>query len=61
MAALIAGAVNSASKGELLSDYYEPVSGLWREAPLTPKIAAGSYKKYNGPKILDTKVASFKL
>jgi ADP-ribosylglycohydrolase len=57
LAALIAGAVNGASKEELLSGCYEPVPGLWREAPLAPKIAAvaaGSYKKNNPPAIRGT-------
>ena len=57
LAALIAGAVNGASKEELLSGCYEPVLGLWREAPLAPKIAAvavGSYKKNNPPAIRGT-------
>ncbi|WXJ86350.1 ADP-ribosylarginine hydrolase Tri1 [Moorella humiferrea] len=57
MSALIVGAVNGASKEELLSEYYEPVPGLWREAPLTPKIAAvaaGSFKRRNPPEIKGT-------
>ncbi|WP_143744333.1 ADP-ribosylglycohydrolase family protein [Neomoorella thermoacetica] len=57
MAALIVGAVNGASKEELLSDHYEPVPGLWREAPLAPKVAAvaaGSFKRRNPPAIRGT-------
>ncbi|QGP92302.1 ADP-ribosyl-[dinitrogen reductase] glycohydrolase [Neomoorella glycerini] len=57
MAALIVGAVNGASKEELLSDHYEPVPGLWREAPLAPGVAAvasGSFKRRNPPEIRGT-------
>ena len=49
---LITGALNGATKEELLSDYYSPVSGYFRKKPLTPeisRIAAGSFKT-NTPK-----------
>ncbi|WP_338833973.1 ADP-ribosylarginine hydrolase Tri1 [Moorella humiferrea] len=57
MAALIVGAVNGASKEELLSEHYEPVPGLWREALLAPGVAAvasGSFKRRNPPEIRGT-------
>jgi len=52
--ALIVGAVNGASKEELLSEFYSPVPSYWRDKPLTPEIAevaAGSFKKRNPPQI----------
>lgn len=45
-AALIVGAINGASKDELLSPRYSPVAGLWDDAPLDARvdaIAAGSF------------------
>ncbi|BCV20218.1 ADP-ribosylglycohydrolase family protein [Moorella sp. Hama-1] len=57
LAALILGAVDGAAKEELLSDHYEPTPGLWREAPLAPKIAAvasGSFKRRNPPEVRGT-------
>ncbi|MDK2894348.1 MAG: ADP-ribosyl-[dinitrogen reductase] hydrolase [Moorella sp. (in: firmicutes)] len=57
LAALIVGAINGIPKEELLSDHYEPVPGLWREAPLASKIAAvasGSFKRRNPPEIRGT-------
>jgi ADP-ribosylglycohydrolase len=53
-ASLIVGAINGASKDELLSDHFEPVPGLWKERPLTPNIdetASGSFKSRNPPEI----------
>ena len=50
LAALIVGAVHSASKDELLRDHFEPEPGVWKAAPLAPKIAAiacGSFKRRN--------------
>ncbi|MCW6160013.1 MAG: ADP-ribosylglycohydrolase family protein [Candidatus Micrarchaeales archaeon] len=49
---LIAGALNGATKEELLSDHYSPVPGYFKKKPLVPeisRIAAGSFKT-NTPK-----------
>ncbi|KKM08720.1 ADP-ribosylglycohydrolase [Clostridiales bacterium PH28_bin88] len=57
LAALITGAVNGASKEELLSDHYEPIAGIWKTAPLSSKIveiASGSFKRRNPPEIRGT-------
>lgn len=51
---LIAGALQGASKEELLSPRYCPVSGYWEHRPLTEEvdeIAQGSFKTRNPPKI----------
>ena len=55
--ALIVGAVSGASKEELLSAMYGPVTGYWDRNPLVPEIAAiagGSFKKMNPPAIKGT-------
>jgi ADP-ribosylglycohydrolase len=55
--ALIAGAVNGASKEELLSGMHAPVTGYWDRNPLLPEIATiagGSFKKRNPPAIKGT-------
>ena len=47
-AALLVGALNGASKEELLSERYSPIPGIWLAAPLSLKIdevAAGSFKR----------------
>lgn len=52
--ALIVGAINGASKEELLADHFEPAPGLWSDAPLAPKIAevaSGSFKRREPPEI----------
>lgn len=52
--ALLVGAVNGASRDELLSERYTPVPGYWDEEPLTPEIdevAAGSFKRREPPEI----------
>jgi len=52
---LIAGAVRGASKDELLSEWYSPVDGYWRDHPLCPEIdeiASGSFKRRNPPEIV---------
>jgi len=57
LAALLVGAVSGRSKEELLTDHFELVPGIWKEAPLSPKIAeiaAGSYKRRNPPEIRGT-------
>lgn len=57
LAALIVGAVRGATKDELLSNYYEPVVGVWKERPLAARIAeiaGGSYKHLMPPAIEGT-------
>ena len=57
LAALIIGAVDGFDKEALLSDHFEPVSGLWDQAPLAAAIdaiASGSYKRRNPPEIRAT-------
>ncbi|CAN5212198.1 ADP-ribosylglycohydrolase family protein [soil metagenome] len=52
--ALLAGAVNGASKEELLSERYCPNPGYWKEMPLAPEVdevAAGSFKRKEPPEI----------
>ena len=49
---LIVGAVNGASKDELLSPHYTPVTGLWDREPLREKIANiadGSFRRNEPP------------
>jgi hypothetical protein len=48
LGALVVGAVDGASKQELLSDHYSPVKGHWKRNLLTGEIAAiaaGVFKK----------------
>ncbi len=52
---LIAGALNSAPKAELLSPGYCPVPDYWRAYPLSPEIAEiaeGSFKRKQPPEIV---------
>lgn len=54
---LIVGAVNGASKEDLLSPLYSPALGLWDASPLTPgirQVAEGSFKKKKPPDIRGT-------
>ena len=54
LAGLLVGAVQGMTKDALLADHFAPVPGIWREVPLTPKIAeiaAGSFKWRNPPNI----------
>jgi len=54
MAALLVGLLQGESKADVLGVRFEPVSGLWRDEPLMPKIeqiAAGSYKVKAPPQI----------
>jgi ADP-ribosylglycohydrolase len=54
MAALIVGALNGATKEEILAERYSPVPGLWSRQPLAPaidEIAAGSFKRREPPEI----------
>ena len=49
---LLIGAMNGASKAEVLSPMYSPVRGLWRREPLAPKIAevaSGSFARRSPP------------
>ena len=51
---LIVGAVQGASKEELLSDHYSPVPGYWKAHPLCAEIdaiASGSFKEKEPPGI----------
>jgi ADP-ribosyl-[dinitrogen reductase] hydrolase len=57
LAALLVGAVNGASKDELLADHFESAPGIWRERPLSPNIAAvaaGSFRHKMPPEIRGT-------
>jgi ADP-ribosylglycohydrolase len=54
LGALIVGAVNGASKEELLSERYCPIPGYWQAHPLVDEIdevAAGSFKRRQPPEI----------
>jgi ADP-ribosylglycohydrolase len=54
MGALMVGALNGASKEELLSDHFSPILGYWEENPLVAQIAeiaAGSFKHRAPPVI----------
>jgi ADP-ribosylglycohydrolase len=54
LGALIAGAVNGATKEELLSERYSPAVNYWRQHPLVPdvdEVAAGSFKHREPPQI----------
>jgi len=57
LGALIVGAVQGATKEELLSGRYSPVAGYWEEHPLCPEIdeiAAGSFREKDPPEIQGT-------
>lgn len=59
--ALIVGALNGASKKELLSPFFAPIAGIWQEFELCPEIAViakGSYKKKKPPYIQGTGYAA---
>ncbi len=54
---LLVGALNGATKDELLSTRYAPVSGFWTTHTLSPKIdeiASGSFKEKEPPEIAGT-------
>ena len=56
-AGLLVGAVQGATKEELLTADYCPVPGLWAKQPLHPEVAAvagGSFKQRNPPQIRGT-------
>jgi ADP-ribosyl-[dinitrogen reductase] hydrolase len=57
LGALLVGAVQGASKADLLSDHFEPVPGLWAEQPLTAtiaEVARGSFRRRDPPAIRGT-------
>jgi ADP-ribosyl-[dinitrogen reductase] hydrolase len=57
LAALIVGALEGASKAELLSNHFAPAPGLWDADPLTPRIdeiASGSFLRRDPPEIRGT-------
>lgn len=57
LGALIVGAINGASREELLSSHYSPIPGYWEENPLVEEIdeiAAGSFKHRQPPEIKGT-------
>jgi ADP-ribosylglycohydrolase len=57
LGALIVGAVNGASREELLSSHYSPIADYWNENPLVDEIdeiAAGSFKYRQPPEIRGT-------
>ena len=54
---LIVGAINGASKKELLGNHYCPIKGHWKKNAFVPEIAAvagGSFNKRNPPAIRGT-------
>lgn len=54
LGALLVGAINGASREELLSEHYCPIPGYWAENPLVAEIneiAAGSFKHRQPPEI----------
>ena len=56
-AALIVGALQDASKEELLSDHFSPVKGYWEDHPLVreiDEIASGSFRRKEPPEIQGT-------
>lgn len=57
LGALLVGAVNGASREELLKERYSPIPGYWKENPLVEEIdeiAAGSFKHRQPPEIKGT-------
>ncbi len=57
LAGLIVGAVTGASKDDILSERYCPVTGYWKAHPLAPEIdeiAQGSFKRKEPPDIKGT-------
>jgi len=57
LAAIIVGAINGATKDELLSERYCPIKNYWNKNPLTPKIddiAMGSFEDKEPPDIKGT-------
>lgn len=54
LGALIVGAIQGASKEELLADHYNPIPNYWHQHPLAPEIAEiakGSFKHRQPPEI----------
>jgi len=57
LAALVIGALQGRSKGELLSPLFTPVASLWDAQPLAPRIhavASGSFRRREPPAIRGT-------
>ena len=57
LAALLVGALRGEPKDRLLSPNFQPVPGLWRDAPLVPRVAdvaAGSFRRKEPPAIRGT-------
>lgn len=57
MGGIIYGALNGATKDEILSELYSPVPGYWDMNPMAEEIdevASGSFKRKNPPKIRGT-------
>ena len=57
LGAIIAGAINGATKDDLLSERYCPIDDYWKNNPLVPKIddiAMGSFKRKDPPDIKGT-------
>lgn len=57
LAALIIGAIQGEEKKEILAENYSPVSGIWKNKPLTENIqniAKGSFKTKSPPEIRGT-------
>jgi len=64
MGALLVGAVQGASKEDLLAEGYSPAPGFWDRDPLTPvisEISWGSFKRKNPPEIRGTGYAAHSL
>jgi ADP-ribosyl-[dinitrogen reductase] hydrolase len=54
---LLVGALNGASKDELLAESFSPVPGLWQREPLHPAVAAvaaGTFRQKSPPQIRGT-------
>jgi ADP-ribosylglycohydrolase len=54
LGALLVGALNGASKDDLLTEHFSPVEGYWSQHPLAPEIdevALGSFKRQQPPEI----------
>jgi ADP-ribosyl-[dinitrogen reductase] hydrolase len=55
LSALIVGAIQGASKEDILSDHFDAGTGAWQQQPLAPgiaEIASGSFKRREPPEIV---------